>query len=142
MSLDSAWGVFETAAYVLMKAEAVESLREIRISECVGTETFTVYSPAASCVLPATKSKGILITKDCCAWATRVVANMVSAITPAITKALVFMGLSFSCSLKASWVTCLSPGSLGCSAPQHGVHFRVFPREGQCTRGELRVDYG
>jgi hypothetical protein len=36
-----------------------------------------------------------------------VVAKMVSAITPAITKALVFMGLSFSCSLTASGLTSL-----------------------------------
>src|SRR6202140_466601 len=95
MSFDSDWGSLATAAFVLRKADAVESLREIRISECVGAETFTIYSPAGSCVLPATKSKGILTVIGSCACATRVVAIAVSAIMPAITKARVFMGHSF-----------------------------------------------
>src|SRR5580704_1177862 len=125
-----------------MKADAVESLRDTRISEYVWAATLTVYSPAGSCVLPATKSKGILTAKDCCASATRVVANMTSAITPAITKALVFMGLSFSGSLTASGLTCSLLGSLSCSAPQHAVHFRAFPGEEQCTRGEPQGDCG
>src|SRR5271170_6069916 len=77
-----------------MKADVVASLREIRIMECVGAEILTVYSPAGSVLLPATKSKGTLTAIPSWAGATRVVAIAVSAIAAAITKALVFMGTS------------------------------------------------
>src|SRR5580692_4351357 len=78
-----------------MKAEAEESLREIKISEWVDSETLTEYSPAGSVVLPAAKSKGMFTATASCACAIRVDAIAVRAITPAITKALVFMGHSF-----------------------------------------------
>src|SRR5271157_3910635 len=124
-----------------MKAEAEESLREIKISEWVESETLTEYSPAGSVVLPAAKSKGMFTITASCACATRVVAMAVRTITPAITKALVFMGHSFF-SLLASKPFCHLLGSLHCSALHHAAHFRAFLWEAQCTESELRGDFG
>src|SRR5277367_4364165 len=76
----------------MINAETDASWRSIKMSVLPAPEARTVYSPAGSVLPPATKSKGTLTAIAFWACATRVVAIAVSAITAAITKALVFMG--------------------------------------------------
>src|SRR5580704_6036064 len=125
-------------ALVPAKIEAEAFWRSMRRSVRSGPEVLMEYSPAGRVLPSATKSKGILTTRGSWAWATRVDAMAVNAITLAITKVRIFMGHSFFLFLlAASKLNCVALGLFAWSAPQHGAHYRAIPTGRQCTACEL-----